>query len=1002
MAKLSRAIHWYIFDRLSHDLGWRGLKVIFSDAKVPGEGEHKIMQYIRRQRAAPGYDPNTRHTLYGMDADLIMLGLATHDPHFLILRETITDNRPQAQGPRCFICGVVGHRADECSGILEEEKAKAEAAGKMPVTQAEPGLMDKPFQFLQLNVLREYLAHDLYVPNLPFAWDLERCIDDFVFLAFFVGNDFLPHLPLLEIREGAIERLVGIYKRLLPSLGGYISEDAGSLNLSRIDVILGDLGVVEDSIFKNRKSKEDYLRQRDANRSAQMSSRRAQTLKARESAKQFAEEQGFTAVKSGISIAGRAVQPHIKEQIKKESEIRDDDMTGAKPIYSEAQIKKGIKRKTDEEESTTSDAGHASKKKKKSDLSSKNTSGSDSEVDSDDDPSDPSFKPSASSDSDGSPSSSDSDDDEAEAKKKRKAKKRKAKQAAKKQAAATKIKTEDEPMTAASSSESATGATLDSIKADSTGKLSAKLDVAAAEIDFSALLNSKLRALERPEPKEGETDEDRDPVRFGEEGWKGRYYSSKMHINRDKKEDGVVFHKLFKSYAEGLAWVMKYYYAGCPSWSWYYPFHYAPMASDLGNLDRYKISFDLSEPFKPIGQLMGVLPAKSAHALPEPCQELMINPLSPIIDFYPDDFPLDLNGKKALWQAVALLPWIDETRLLHELKKVEPQFNGEEQDRNSLGVDYLFVHKSNLMANSIYALYMQHPTESLAGKTPLECSQLAHEPVDINESHGMNGTISPYVAAGELDGSLQSEVGLDSVDDISVMSVIFTDPPNRPHVCALLPGVIMPKPVLGEGDFDEANRGGPQQFNSNNSRNNQQRYNNQRDSNRQLQGVVPTHGGQAAQSAPRFGDAPSHFQQGDVSSKIWSSGFNQRQGHQGHQGHQGGYQHQPHNQHAGQHHQYQQQQRGGYQQPHAQQGYRHAPAASYQQPAYHQSGYQQSPSQFPPPPQPAPHSFSHARGPPPRQNNHLAALQAQIQSSTAAQRAQHMQKFPPPPPQGRR
>jgi 5'-3' exoribonuclease 2 len=80
-------------------------------------------------------------------------------------------------------------------------------------------------------------------------------------------------------------------------------------------------------------------------------------------------------------------------------------------------------------------------------------------------------------------------------------------------------------------------------------------------------------------------------VRFGEEGWKPRYYSSKIHIDRDRKEDGVIFHKLFKSYAEGLAWVMKYYYEGCASWSWYYPFHYAPMASDLTNLDRYKIEW---------------------------------------------------------------------------------------------------------------------------------------------------------------------------------------------------------------------------------------------------------------------------------------------------------------------------------------------------------------------------------------------------------------------------
>lgn len=78
---------------------------------------------------------------------------------------------------------------------------------------------ENEFIFVRLNVLREYLERDLVMPNLPFPYEFERVIDDWVFMCFFVGNDFLPHLPSLEIREGAIDRLITLYKEAVYKTG---------------------------------------------------------------------------------------------------------------------------------------------------------------------------------------------------------------------------------------------------------------------------------------------------------------------------------------------------------------------------------------------------------------------------------------------------------------------------------------------------------------------------------------------------------------------------------------------------------------------------------------------------------------------------------------------------------------------------------------------------------------------------------------------------------------
>ena len=225
MLKLSLALQKWIQYKMQTDLFWKnGATVILSGPDMPGEGEHKVMDFVRYHQSiattSPYYKKDGVHVLYGLDADLIMLGLVTHEPNFMLLREKMS---------------VV------MAGRKNNKKKK-------DMLQYD----HNDFEILELRSFRQMLAIQFrpFVDRLT-QYNLERIIDDFIFTCMFVGNDFLPHIPHLEIENGALSMMMSNYIDLLEEWDGYITNKA-KIHPQRLEQFLYTLSIYEEEHFHRR------------------------------------------------------------------------------------------------------------------------------------------------------------------------------------------------------------------------------------------------------------------------------------------------------------------------------------------------------------------------------------------------------------------------------------------------------------------------------------------------------------------------------------------------------------------------------------------------------------------------------------------------------------------------------------------------------------------------------------------------------------------------------
>lgn len=160
------------------------IEVIFSGSNIPGEGEHKLFDFIRNN-----CNSNDCITVYGLDADLIMLSLTNihYTQNIHLIRE-----------------------CPEYSTELENIYEKDE------------------LMYMNIDELLKVIIDRMCNNKSNTTINYTNKIHDYIFISFLLGNDFMPHFPALNIRDTGIDILFNYYHKCFNSSQSIINN--GKIN----------------------------------------------------------------------------------------------------------------------------------------------------------------------------------------------------------------------------------------------------------------------------------------------------------------------------------------------------------------------------------------------------------------------------------------------------------------------------------------------------------------------------------------------------------------------------------------------------------------------------------------------------------------------------------------------------------------------------------------------------------------------------------------------------
>ena len=205
-------------------------KIYFSTANTPSEGEHKLLQHIRDS------DNDFNYVIYGLDADLIFLALATNKDNIHLLRE-----------------------AQEIGSSKEKTNTDL-------------------LNYVSIDVLKECILLELndilYDEFIERNLNKEKIIRDFIFICYFLGNDFLPHIPSIDIKcydkkcENGLDLLLQAYANTYDNLDDYLisidNENKISYNVVFLQMFVEYLASFEEEFFKNMHDSKKHFKKCDS------------------------------------------------------------------------------------------------------------------------------------------------------------------------------------------------------------------------------------------------------------------------------------------------------------------------------------------------------------------------------------------------------------------------------------------------------------------------------------------------------------------------------------------------------------------------------------------------------------------------------------------------------------------------------------------------------------------------------------------------------------------